>query len=144
MTNGTRKYTILVVDDEAALRELAATCLNNCAVNAGLNLKVLQAYDGANAIELMIKLQAEGRTLDGILSDWDMPNGTGLVVLEKGRELFPGANYAIWSARWSGKRDEAMNQINALSALAIDKPATDFEAFFKDLNGFYFPSPRKA
>lgn len=129
MTNGKRNYRVLVVDDGEKERGVAVAFVNGYAQTHGLEAEILQAYDGANALEIMARLKREGKGLELVISDMDMPKKTGLDVLEKGSELFPHAGYIIWSGVWSGNRDWFMGLVTASGATALDKP-TGKDVFF--------------
>lgn len=65
---------ILVVDDSSAMRMMVVRTLRQ----AGINKKnVEQAEDGAIALESIRK-----KAPDLVLADWNMPNMTGLELLE--------------------------------------------------------------
>jgi CheY-like chemotaxis protein len=64
---------ILVVDDEASLRDLACTCLEDLG-----GWEVISAASGQEAL-----LQAETHPLDAILLDVSMPEMDGLQCYEK-------------------------------------------------------------
>jgi len=121
---------------------VAVRFLTAYAGTCGLNLKILQAYDGQNALEIMADRKANSKSLDLVISDLDMPNKTGLDVLAEGLKLFSKAGYIIWSGLWSGNREWFMGLVTAGGATALDKPARMdklFEAIAK-----YLPSAGKA
>ncbi|MCH2171640.1 response regulator, partial [Myxococcota bacterium] len=73
--------TVLLVDDDPAVRELAQAVL----VRAGLN--VLLAGDGGAAIEIARK---GAESIDAVVLDWTMPGIGGEETLEKILEFRPG------------------------------------------------------
>ncbi|MCK4706369.1 MAG: bacteriohemerythrin [Gammaproteobacteria bacterium] len=90
--------TILVVDDEKALRELAAEILGSN------NYRVLCASNGIEALKIL-----EAKSVDLMLSDVIMPGMDGYQLAEKVHKLYP--DIAIQMA--SGFSDERyLNTIN--------------------------------
>ena len=75
-----RPQTVLVVDDEPAVRRLAARTLER------LGFTVLQAEDGAVAVEMY---EARLHEIDGVLLDMTMPVMGGREALRRLRELDP-------------------------------------------------------
>lgn len=67
------KKKILLVDDEAPLRELAQTLLHH----RGFTL-IDQASSGKRALELI-----KAKPYDIVISDWNMPELDGLALFEK-------------------------------------------------------------
>ena len=65
---------ILVVDDSAAMRMMMLRTLRQAGVNAK---NITQAEDGAKALEAIQASQP-----DLVLADWNMPNMTGIELLE--------------------------------------------------------------
>jgi DNA-binding response OmpR family regulator len=63
--------TVLIVDDDELLRNLLVTVLERA------NFKVLSADSGPNAIAL--SKRTEG-TIDLLLTDWDMPEMSGIAL----------------------------------------------------------------
>lgn len=66
---------ILVVDDSAAMRMIVKKNLKALGVD---NSEIKEAADGALAYEMI-----EKSVPDLVVSDWNMPNMTGLQLLEK-------------------------------------------------------------
>jgi DNA-binding response OmpR family regulator len=67
---------VLVVDDEPLIRRFVATVLRR------EGWSVLEASDASSALAL-----AQDEPLDLLVTDFDMPNVTGLVLAERLREL---------------------------------------------------------
>lgn len=65
--------TVLTIDDSRTMREM----LNYALVEAGY--KVLQAVDGIDGLEV---LQANGRDIDVVITDINMPRMDGFGVIE--------------------------------------------------------------
>lgn len=62
---------VLVMDDEAQIRELAVTILGRC------GYEVVTAVDGAEAIELYKKSMESGSPFDIVITDLTVPGGMG-------------------------------------------------------------------
>jgi two-component system chemotaxis response regulator CheY len=73
-----RKLRILVVDDEPTMRLIIQGVLNRCQ-RLDASFDVSFASDGEHALEL---LRLRGKQFDLIISDWYMPNVTGLELLK--------------------------------------------------------------
>ncbi len=80
--------TVLVVDDEAILRDLARTALENA------GFQVLEARDGLEAVEV---IQAGRASVDLVLLDMTMPRMGGAEAFRKIRELAPGMRVLLTS-----------------------------------------------
>lgn len=70
---------ILVVDDEAAIREIVSSML------VGANFQARQASNGVEALSLL----ESGDEYDLVLSDLLMPEMDGIALLERSKEKFP-------------------------------------------------------
>lgn len=76
-------YTVLVVDDDECFQYLCETVFKR----SGESFKVLSAYDGLEALELLSKTD---QAVDLILLDINMPRMNGHEFLEKYQEIHPG------------------------------------------------------
>jgi PAS domain S-box-containing protein len=103
--------SILVVDDEAGIREITKATLES------FGYRVLTAADGKEAISIFIKYQNE---IDLILTDMMMPNMDGVAVIKEVSKLDP--NIKIIAA--SGLADvDKLSEINGANVKAfIPKP----------------------
>jgi two-component system chemotaxis response regulator CheY len=71
--------SVLIVDDSSTMRKIVARCLRQ----AGLDFsEILEAGDGREALTVL-----EGKQVDIILSDINMPNMTGLEFLKERANL---------------------------------------------------------
>ena len=77
---GRRNATVLVVDDECAVRDMAATVLERA------GYRVVTATDGIDALEQA----GDGQPLDAVLLDVTMPRLDGHATLARLRVLRPG------------------------------------------------------
>jgi two-component system, chemotaxis family, chemotaxis protein CheY len=75
--------TCLVVDDSSVVRKIARQILE------GLNFRIVEAEDGAKALEA-----CKGRLPDAILLDWNMPVMDGYAFLGHLRRM-PGGDAPI-------------------------------------------------
>ncbi|MCB9061772.1 MAG: response regulator [Halobacteriovoraceae bacterium] len=69
---------ILVVDDMATMRKI----IKNMLTQIGFT-KIEQADDGATAWPMIQEAKSSGEPYEFIVSDWNMPQMTGLELLEK-------------------------------------------------------------
>ena len=87
-TNTVEKVTVLVVDDEPAVRAMAVDMLR------ALGLEVLDAYNGQDALRLLSQ-HPEIRLL---FTDVRMPGMTGVELAEAARRLRPNLKVIVTSA----------------------------------------------
>lgn len=108
--------TVLVVDDEAAPRELAATFLKKMAYT------VLQAGDGKSAVQLAKSHKGD---IHLILTDVIMPGMNGSELVDAIRKIRPG----IRAAFMSGYGDDLLAQKGVVleGVILIQKPFTSDE-----------------
>jgi len=87
-TNTVERVTVLVVDDEPAVRAMAVDMLR------ALGLEVLDAYNGQDALRLLSR-HPEIRLL---FTDVRMPGMTGVELAEAARRLRPDLKVIVTSA----------------------------------------------
>jgi two-component system cell cycle sensor histidine kinase/response regulator CckA len=80
--------TILLVDDEPALRDLVAELLSDS------SYRVLEARDGEHAVEL---LRAEGSAIALLLTDLRMPGLDGLALSSFAKQMVPSIRVLFMS-----------------------------------------------
>jgi PAS domain S-box-containing protein len=104
-------YTVLVVDDEAALRELAARILGKA------GYRVLVAADGPEALALA---EQHAGTIAGLLTDVVMPRMLGSELAQRLTARLPGLAVVYMS----GYADPALDQPGGLGpgATMLSKP----------------------
>ena len=90
---------VLVVDDEPALRELAAEILTMA------GYRVLTAVDGRDALEVML-----ANEFDALLSDIIMPNMDGYQLAQRVSELYPAVKIQLASGFSDNRHDSAIRQ----------------------------------
>ena len=74
---------ILIVDDSAAMRQMVMRTLRQAGF---VGHDIAQAGDGVEALE-----HIRNNPVDLVMADWNMPNMTGLELLEELRSLFDGS-----------------------------------------------------
>jgi two-component system chemotaxis response regulator CheY len=70
---------VLIVDDSSTMRKIVARCLRQTGLDFS---EILEAADGREALTVL-----EGKQVDIILSDINMPNMTGLEFLKERANL---------------------------------------------------------
>jgi len=105
--------TILVVDDEPGVRDIAAVALRR------QGYRVLSASNGAEAVAL---IQQSSQTIDGVLLDLTMPDLDGVSTLQALRVLRPGLRAVLMSGF---DQYEATRRFDGLNLAAfLQKPFT--------------------
>lgn len=106
--------TILLVDDEAAVREMAGVVLQR------LNFKPVTATDGADGLQLAMRHQAELRV---IITDLHMPHMDGLAFVRVLRLVLPDVPVVVASGRMEDPQAAEMKALGVTHRL--DKPFTE-------------------
>ena len=105
--------TVLVVDDEPAVRQVAR------AVLVGLNFKVITAADGTEALMHAAEHRADLRL---IITDLHMPNMDGLTFVRVIKRMLPNAGIIVASGRMDPRAAEEFKGLGVNTLL--DKPFT--------------------
>lgn len=105
--------SVLVIDDEDAVREVAACMLNR------LGYPTLEACDGAEALELY---RTRGETIDLVLLDLTMPAMDGAATLDGLRRLNPTVPVIVVSGVTAAASQEILNRAQTVGYLT--KPFT--------------------
>jgi two-component system chemotaxis response regulator CheY len=105
---------ILVVDDFAAMRRI----LKNVLSQIGLT-NIIEADDGTTAIDFL-----KENKVDLIVSDWTMPNMSGLDLLKSVRSNEDTKNTPFLMVTASSQRDDLLKAIQAGVSNYIVKPFT--------------------
>ncbi|MBK7543579.1 MAG: response regulator [Candidatus Competibacteraceae bacterium] len=116
---------ILIVDDSSAMRMIVRRTLREAGYG---NLEVLQAGDGNQALDAVRK-----DAPDLIFSDWNMPNKTGLQLLEALNEEGYKIPFGFVTTESSAEMRAKASQAGA--KFLITKPFTA-EIFAKVLDAF--------
>ena len=106
--------TILLVDDESAVREMA------CVVLQRLNFKPVTATDGADGLLLAMRHQAELRV---IITDLHMPHMDGIAFVRVLRLVLPDVPIVVASGRLEDPQAAEMQALGVTQRL--DKPFTE-------------------
>ena len=116
---------IMVVDDSSAMRMMIIRTLRQAGFGGN---SVAQAADGAEALEAIRK-----DSPDLILADWNMPNMTGLELLEALREEGNDVTFGFITTEATAPMREKAKDAGA--KFLISKPFT-VEAFEQVLSAF--------
>ncbi|WP_395732780.1 PAS domain S-box protein [Prosthecobacter sp.] len=106
--------TILLVDDEAAVREMAGVVLQR------LNFNPVTATDGADGLQLAMRHKAG---LRAIITDLHMPHMDGLAFVRVLRLLLPDIPVVVASGRMEDPQAAEMKALGVTHRL--DKPFTE-------------------
>ncbi|HYF34417.1 MAG TPA: ATP-binding protein, partial [Prosthecobacter sp.] len=105
--------SILIVDDEAPVREVAASVLT------ALNFNVMTASDGTEALIQVAERRSE---LHAVITDLHMPSMDGLTFVRAVKRMLPEVSIIVASGRME-ERDA--NEFKSLGVSAVlDKPFT--------------------
>lgn len=85
------KLTVLLVEDDGFALKLAQSVLRNLGVG-----HIILARDGAEAIKV---LDSKATKADLIISDWNMPNVTGLDLLRHVRKTWANMPFIMLTGR---------------------------------------------
>lgn len=107
----TARHSLLVVDDEEAVRELIATTLRSA--DAGYDVTV--AADGAAALQLL-----RARSFDALITDLKMPGMDGLTLIREARAIAADLPAIIITAVPS--QTSAIDAVNAGVTGYLTKP----------------------
>lgn len=119
---------ILVVDDMPTIRDLVKGQLKN----AGFKT-ILEASDGEQGMALLVSNQSAGTPIQLVISDWNMPNMTGLEFLKQVRASSDWSNLPFVLLTSESERDQVTEAILAGVSQYVVKPfaAKTFEEKLK-------------
>lgn len=85
----------LVVDDFMTMRKIVKKILNELGYQ-----NISEAADGVEAYKILTEKKAQGTPIDMVISDWNMPNCTGLDLLKRVRasQDFPKLPFMLVTA----------------------------------------------
>lgn len=109
--------TILIADDEPSIRHVLTLALTD----AGYDVRAVA--DGEEALN-----ELEARAYDVVVSDVRMPKVSGMELLEKALEKFPGLTFVVMSAY--GSQDEALSAVARGAWDYVQKPFKPQELLF--------------
>ena len=90
-----RRPVVLTVDDDPQVLRAVARDLRGC---FGSDYRVLSAGSGAEALEILNRLEERGEEPALLLADQRMPEMTGVEFLRKARMIFPSARRVLLTA----------------------------------------------
>ncbi|MDG2053104.1 MAG: response regulator [Phycisphaerales bacterium] len=108
--------TVLVVDDEASLRNLVRTTLESD------SYRILEASDGNEALEIAIVEKP-----DLIVVDWMMPGRTGIEVVVELRKTVDGKDIPIIMLTARGQKVDMERGAEAGVTVYLVKPFSPLE-----------------
>lgn len=110
---------ILVVDDFKTMRKLVIGALLTCGLK-----NVSEADDGATAWPLIEAASKEGKPFELIVSDWNMPQVSGLELLKKVRATKEGAKTPFVLVTAEAEQKNIIEALQAGVSNYIVKPFT--------------------
>ncbi len=142
-----QQLSVLVVDDNAFMRKLVRSMLNNIGVKT-----VFEAADGIDALEM---IRTAGP--DVVILDWEMPllNGPELVRIVRSPGVFPIPDIPIIMLTGHGERRRIMQTIRLGVNEVLCKPVSAKALFDRlisillkpraivRLGDYYGPAPRR-
>jgi len=104
--------TFLVVDDFSTMRRIVVGLLRQCGVS-----RILEAEDGVQALRII-----ERNHIDFVVSDWNMPNMTGLQLLKALRATPKLSRMPVLLITAEGKKENIVEAAQAGADGYIVKP----------------------
>ncbi len=105
---------ILVVDDFSTMRRIVRNILRQLGMN-----NVVEADDGVSAWDVL-----NSDKIDFIVSDWNMPNMTGIELLRKVRESEEFGNLPFLMVTAEAQQENILEAVQAKVSNYIVKPFT--------------------
>lgn len=118
---------VLIVDDSSTMRKIIQK--NIKAANLIVN-EFIEASDGKNAIEIL-----QGKTVDMIICDWNMPNMTGIEFVRAVQNSNAHKNIPIIMVTTEGSNGMKQEAMVAGAKCYITKPFTQ-EELLKELGRY--------
>lgn len=110
---------VLVADDSRVMRQIVIRTLRQ----AGYDWQIIEASDGQEAYEMALSEQP-----DLVLSDWNMPNATGLEALQALRQGGSMIPFGFVTSEGSTEMREQAAAAGALFLIAKPFTAESFRA----------------
>jgi len=107
--------TVLVVDDSAMMRKIVQKNLREL----GVELSYIEAADGKEALNAFAK-----GGIDLILTDWNMPNMTGIELVKELRKIDPEKKVPIIMVTSEATADKVKEAVAAGVNNYVSKPFT--------------------
>lgn len=111
---------ILIVDDMPSLRELLKAYLRRLGYK-----QISEAEDGRDAYQLMMAAKASGAPFELVISDWNMPNMTGLELLKLVRSVPEWKNLPFLLLTTENEKEKVMEAVLAQVSNYIVKPVEE-------------------
>lgn len=108
---------ILIVDDMASLRDLLKAYLRRLGYK-----HVSEAVDGRDAYQTMIASKAAGNAFELVISDWNMPNMSGIELLKLVRAIPEWKNLPFLILTTENEKEKVMEAVMAGVSNYIVKP----------------------
>ena len=109
----------LIVDDTALMRNIVKNALTEMGYN-----RFIEATDGLNAFEILENQIAKNVPVEFIISDWSMPNMTGLELLKKCSETLEFTNVPFILVTAEGSQQQIIQAAKVGVSDYILKPFT--------------------
>ncbi len=106
--------TILFVEDSPTMRRIIANSLRQVGFE-----EIIEAENGVDALE-----KVEGRAIDLVVTDWNMPEMNGAELVKTLREMPPYAEVPIIMITTRGMKDDVMTAMKLGVNGYIVKPFT--------------------
>lgn len=114
-----RDTSVLVVDDMMTMRKLVKKAFTSLGFN-----RVTEAENGAVAFEKIRFLAQSGAPIQLIISDWNMPEMTGIELLKKVRESSFGRNTPFILLTAESEKSQVLEALQARVSGYLVKPFT--------------------
>ncbi len=90
-----KKFSFLIVDDMSTMRKIVKKLLRDLGAD-----KFVEAVDGKDALKKIVENKGGPNEISFIISDWSMPNATGLDLLKtiRGSENFKEMPFVMVTA----------------------------------------------
>lgn len=126
MSRERRRLTVLVVDDDRAVRRLLKHCLEQ------EGHEVFEASDGCEALAA---LQFRERPFDAMVSDVNMPGMNGVQLTISAKRQLPNLPILLVSSNFSEEAEELFGSMDGLHKLEKPFMLTEFLSMFQRLLG---------
>lgn len=110
---------VLVADDSRVMRQIVIRTLRQ----AGYDWEIIEAADGQEVYDMTLEHQP-----DLVLSDWNMPNATGIEALQALRQAGNDVPFGFITSEGSEQMREVAASAGALFLIAKPFTADSFKA----------------
>jgi len=132
-----KNIRIIIVDDMAAMR---LRVVNQLKTMGYANL--VQASNGQEALTVLERYEADKKPFDLIISDWNMPNMSGLDLLKKVKENSSLSKIPFIMVTAEGEKQQVVKAVLGGVADYLIKPVDNevFKKKMETLGAKYFPN----